>query len=157
MIHVPTKKLEALAAVPSGVVTLIGPVVAPAGTVALIDEEESAVKTAGMPLNSTAVGSDKLDPLMVVVVPTSPQPGKKPVIAGFGETALTAAAASSMPLPHRAVVQVLPDGNGLAVALQDLQHLGGCQSRVEREHQRDHAGNMRGGHAGALVIDVGIR
>jgi hypothetical protein len=36
VIHGPTVKLVALVAVPAGVVTLIGPVVAPEGTVAVI-------------------------------------------------------------------------------------------------------------------------
>src|SRR6266516_4570240 len=49
-----TVKLLALVAVPAGVVTLIGPVVAPEGTVAVIFLGEMRVKVAVVPLNFTA-------------------------------------------------------------------------------------------------------
>jgi hypothetical protein len=44
-----------LVAVPLGVVTEIGPVVAPFGTVAWSSESESTVNAAGVPLNLTEV------------------------------------------------------------------------------------------------------
>src|SRR5436190_17947284 len=77
-----TVKLAALLAVPPGVVTLIGPLVAPAGTVAVIAVAELAVKLALVPLNSTAEAPVKLVPLMVTLVPTGPLPGLKLVIVG---------------------------------------------------------------------------
>src|SRR5438477_7125437 len=78
----PTVKLAALLAVPPGVVTLIGPLVAPAGTVGVIAVAEVTVKLALVPLNSTAEAPVKLVPLMVTLVPTGPLPGVKLVMVG---------------------------------------------------------------------------
>src|SRR5947208_4679450 len=77
-----TVKLLALLAVPSGVVTPIGPLVAPAGTVAVIVVAEPTVKLALVPLNSTALAPVKLVPLIVTLVPTGPLPGVKLVMVG---------------------------------------------------------------------------
>jgi hypothetical protein len=77
-----TVKLPALLAVPAGVVTLIGPLVAPAGTVAAIVVAEPTVKVALVLLNSTAVAPVKLVPLMVTLVPTGPLVGAKLVTVG---------------------------------------------------------------------------
>jgi hypothetical protein len=52
-----TVKTEELVAVPSGVVTLIGPVVAPAGTCAVIFVNPFTPNVADVPLNVTAVAS----------------------------------------------------------------------------------------------------
>src|SRR5438046_4787524 len=78
----PTVKLAALLAVPPGVVTLIGPLEAPAGTVVVIAVAELTVKLALVPLNSTAEAPVKLVPLMVTLVPTGPLPGVKLEIVG---------------------------------------------------------------------------
>src|SRR5207248_2551462 len=72
----------ALVAVPPGVVTLSGPEVAPAGTVAWIAVAEVTVKLALVPLNATALAPVKLVPLMVTLVPTGPLAGEKLVIVG---------------------------------------------------------------------------
>jgi hypothetical protein len=56
-----------------GVVTEIGPVVAPAGTVVVIVPEGSTVKADATPLNETAVAPVK--PLIVTLVPTGPKVG----------------------------------------------------------------------------------
>ena len=72
----------ALVAVPPGVVTLSGPVVAPAGTVAWIAVAEVTVKLAPAVLKVTAVAPVKLVPLMVTLVPTGPLVGSKLVIVG---------------------------------------------------------------------------
>ena len=77
-----TVKLAALLAVPSEVVTLIGPLVAPAGTVAVIAVAEPTVKLALVPLNSTALAPVKLVPLIVTLAPTGPLPGVKLVMVG---------------------------------------------------------------------------
>ena len=50
-----TRKVLMLVAVPPGVVTLTGPVVAPDGTVAVICVDELTVKSAVVPLNLTPV------------------------------------------------------------------------------------------------------
>jgi len=72
-----------LVAVPAGVVTPIGPVVAPAGTVAWIALSEVTVKLALAPLNATAVAPVSFVPLIATLVPTGPLVGVKPVIVGL--------------------------------------------------------------------------
>src|SRR5882762_11571605 len=78
----PTVKLLALLAVPAEVVTLIEPLEAPAGTVAVIVVAEFTVKLALVPLNSTDVAPVKFVPLMLTLVPTGPLPGVKLEIVG---------------------------------------------------------------------------
>ena len=58
-----------------GVVTVMGPVVAPAGTVVVIVPEASTVKVDGTPLNETAVAPMKVVPVIVTPVPTGPKVG----------------------------------------------------------------------------------
>ena len=80
-----TVKLAALAAVPPGVVTLTGPLPAPAGTVALICVAETTEKLAAdVPLKATAVAPVKFVPLTVTAAPTAPLAGLNPVTAGAG-------------------------------------------------------------------------
>src|SRR2546422_8391148 len=77
-----TVKLLALVAVPPEVVTLMGPLVAPLGTVAEIEVAEFTVKLALAPLNVTAVAPVKAVPLIVTVFPTCPLVGEKLVNVG---------------------------------------------------------------------------
>jgi hypothetical protein len=77
-----TVKLFALVAVPPDVVTLMGPVVAAAGTVATIVVLELTVNVALPPLNATAVAPEKFVPLIVTELPAWPLCGEKPVIVG---------------------------------------------------------------------------
>jgi len=77
-----TEKLLGLGAVPAGVVTLIVPDVAPAGTVAVILIAELTVNAADVPLNLTAVAPVKFAPLMVTLAPIAPLTGVNPVIRG---------------------------------------------------------------------------
>ena len=77
-----TVKLLVLVAVPPGVATLSGPVVAPAGTVAWIAVAEVTVKAALTPLNVTAVAPVKFVPMIVTLYPSGPYVGEKLVIAG---------------------------------------------------------------------------
>src|SRR5439155_605543 len=77
-----TVKLLLLVAVPPGVVTLSGPLVAPLGTVAAIEVAEFTVKLLLVPLNVTAVAPVKVVPLIVTLVPTGPLGGVKLVIVG---------------------------------------------------------------------------
>lgn len=60
---------------PAGVVTLTVPVVALAGTVALISAAETTVKTAELPLKVTLVAPVRLLPRMITVAPTLPEVG----------------------------------------------------------------------------------
>jgi hypothetical protein len=78
-----TVKLDELVPVPLGVVTLILPVSAPAGTVAVILVAESTEKLVAVtPPNFTEVAPVKAVPLMVTTVPTGPLAGVKDVIVG---------------------------------------------------------------------------
>ena len=115
-----TVKSKELVAVPSGVVTVIGPVVAPSGTVAVIWVSSSTAKVgSGVPLKATSVAPVKPEPVMVTVVPTVPCVGENPVIvgstapAGVPTTATSAIATTdalsrTTPPPHATNVQ-LPD------------------------------------------------
>src|SRR5262245_4965379 len=77
-----TVKLAALFPGPAGVVTLILPKLAPAGTVAVIRVAELTVNAAGVPLNLTAVVPVKFTPLTTTLAPTTPLVGANPVIRG---------------------------------------------------------------------------
>jgi hypothetical protein len=78
-----TVKLVALVAVPPGVVTLNGPVVAAVGTVVRIDVADITVKLdTPTPLNLTAVTPIKFEPVIVTVAPAGPFVGVKLVIVG---------------------------------------------------------------------------
>ena len=77
-----TVKLLELVAVPPGVITLIGPVVAPEGTVAWIVVGELTLYVALTPLKVTELAPPKLVPLIWTLVPTSPIVGAKLVMVG---------------------------------------------------------------------------
>src|SRR5205085_314297 len=80
-----TTKLAALKAVPPAVTTETLPLVAPAGTTAVIWWSESTLGlVAATPPNLTAVTSVKPEPVIVTLVPTGPLPGLREVI--FGST-----------------------------------------------------------------------
>jgi hypothetical protein len=82
-----TVKFVVLVAEPTGVVTLIGPVVAVAGTVAVICVAEFTVNVvAAKLLNVTAVVPVKLVPVIVTDVPTGPDVGVNDVIVGQAAT-----------------------------------------------------------------------
>ncbi len=77
-------KLAVLVAVPPGVVTVIFPVVAVAGTVAVICVAEFTVNVAVTPLNLTEVAPVKFVPVIVTFLPTGPNVGVNEVIVGAG-------------------------------------------------------------------------
>jgi hypothetical protein len=80
-----TVKLVALVAVPAAVVTVMGPVVAPVGTVAMRLVAVAAVKLAVTPLNFTVLlagTGSKFVPVIVTEVPTGPSVGVNVVIVG---------------------------------------------------------------------------
>jgi len=88
-----TVKFAALVAVPPGVVTLILPVVAPVGTVAVICDAESTWNVvAVVALNFTELVVKlapltvplKFVPVILTDVPTGPEAGVNPVIVGAG-------------------------------------------------------------------------
>ena len=82
-----TAKFSLLTAVPATVVTEIVPLVAPAGTIAVIDDDEVALNVrAVVPLNVTLVVVARFVPLTVTLVPTLPEVGEKDVMVGGGIT-----------------------------------------------------------------------
>jgi hypothetical protein len=87
-----TVKFVELVAVPSGLVTAIGPVVAPDGTVEVIFCALSIVNVADVPLKVTLVtlGPLKLWPWIVTEVPTGPLAGENDVIVGAAARAASA-------------------------------------------------------------------
>ena len=81
-VALPTLKFVELVAVPTAFVTWIGPVVAPVGTVVVINVAELTVKVATTPLKFTAVALVKFDPLIDTAVPASPTLGENELITG---------------------------------------------------------------------------
>src|SRR5438270_204054 len=76
-------KVMAFVPLPPVVVTEVGPVVAPAGTTAVIWVALLIVnEAAGVPLNDTPLVPMKLVPVMVTLVPAPPLDGVKPVMVG---------------------------------------------------------------------------
>ena len=80
-----TVKFVALVAVPPAVVTVILPVVAPAGTVATICVAVFDVIVAVVPLNFTEVAPVRFVPVMVTEVPTGPEVGVNDVMVGLAQ------------------------------------------------------------------------
>ena len=105
MVGAGTVKLVLEVPVPTVVVTLMGPVVAPAGNVALIDVTELVRIVAGTPLKVTEVALPRLVPVMVTVVPTMPETGLKLVITG---TPMTVKLEVLFPVPLGAVTLTGP-------------------------------------------------
>src|SRR5437660_5102854 len=125
----------ALVAVPPGVVTLTGPVVAPAGTVARIAVSEVTVKVALTPLNDTEVAPVKFVPLIVTLVPTGPLVGVKLAIVGglttVNELALVAVPPGVVTLSGPVVA---PAGTVARIAVSEVtvrseEHTSELQSR----------------------------
>jgi hypothetical protein len=100
-----TVKFDALVAVPDGVVTVILPVVAPAGTVVVIRPSFATLKLADVPLNRTLVAPVRLVPLMVTAVPGAPLDGEKLLIVGFANNTKSV---RLTPTPSDVVARILP-------------------------------------------------
>jgi hypothetical protein len=93
-----TVKSVALVTVPPGVVTVILPVIAPEGTIAVMCFAELTVNVvANTLLNVTDVASAKFVPVMTTLVPTRPLVGEKEVIVGLPVT-VKLVALSAVPL-----------------------------------------------------------
>lgn len=76
------EKSAVLIAVPPGVVTDILPMMAPTGTVVVIEVAFTALNVADVVLNFTAVASVKLVPVIVTAVPVRPVTGVKELMVG---------------------------------------------------------------------------
>ena len=81
---------DELVAVPPGVVTLIGPLVAPVGTCAVMSVDEMTAKLVSVaPLNLTLVAPMKPVPWMSTLVPTGPLVGVNELTVGGPATVNT--------------------------------------------------------------------
>src|SRR5438445_227383 len=76
------RKVSVETTVPAGLITVMGPLVALAGTVARICVGAVIVKAAGRLLNSTLVTPTKLNPSMVTGVLVAARAGEKSVMRG---------------------------------------------------------------------------
>ena len=106
-----------LVAVPSGVVTVIGPLPAPAGTVVLICVADTTVKVALVPLNPTAVAPPRFVPVIVTAVPAAPLAGLKPVIVGAGPGTVKLLVLVAVPLGVVTVIGPVPAPAGTVVLI----------------------------------------
>lgn len=108
-----TEKFDALVPVPPGVVTETDPVVAPAGTVAVIDVygDTDAENVADTPLKVIDVAAPKPEPLIVTDVPTGPDEVPKLVILG---TILKFDALFAV--PPAVVTEIKPDVAAVGIA-----------------------------------------
>ena len=85
-----TGKEVVLVPVPPGVVTEIGPVVAPAGTWAVMSVGELTTKLgSAVPLNLTLVAPVRFVPWMSTLAPAGPLVGENELIVGGGGTVTT--------------------------------------------------------------------
>jgi hypothetical protein len=115
-------KLVALVAVPSGFVTVMGPVVAPVGTVAVICVAELTVKTAVVPLNFTAVVPAKFVPVITTDLPTLPTVGENDVMVGMPVRMVKSALLTTEPTVFVTVILpvVAPTGTVAVIWVAEL-------------------------------------
>jgi hypothetical protein len=105
---VPTVKLLALVAVPPGVVTEIGPLVAALGTLAVTCVDEFTLKlAAAVPLNPTELAPVKFAPAITTLVPAGPPAGEKPEIDG-GRDGSTVNELAVVAAPAAFVTEIVP-------------------------------------------------
>jgi len=102
-----TVKSEELVAVPRSVVTVIGPVVAPEGNVAVISVGVFTVYDAEVPLKLTSDTLTKVLPVITTEAPDSSQAlsGEKPVMDGPAHSIMVTTTSPVAPLPP---VRLLP-------------------------------------------------
>ncbi|HSL68482.1 MAG TPA: hypothetical protein VK977_10055, partial [Actinomycetota bacterium] len=112
-----TVNCAALVPVPPGVVTLILPVTAPTGTVAVIWVAELTAKLARTPPNRTAVAPVNAVPVIVTAVPVRPLVGEKDVIVGAGTVTVKFAALVAVPPGVVTLIfpVVAPDGTFVSI------------------------------------------
>src|SRR5262249_46616914 len=90
----------ALVAEPAGVTMVTGPLTTPAGTTAVTCVVVVDISAATTDPNNTLVAlGSKLEPLMVIAVPTYPLEGAKPLIVGAGTTKFVAVCTACVPTP----------------------------------------------------------
>ena len=102
-----------LVTVPEGLVTEIGPTVAPLGTVAVIWVSETTVNVADVPLKATSVAPVYWAPLMVTLVPTGPLVGVKEEIRSSASAGVDILATNVSVLPAFAAWNALTVGKSV--------------------------------------------
>lgn len=124
-----TVKLAALVAVPSSVTTVMRPVLAPTGTVAVIVPELLTVNVVPVPLNLTSVAPMKFVPVIVTPVPAAPTEGAKELMAGVtvkrvvvfnGPLPGVVTVMGPVVAPDGTVVVIVPGGPSVNVAATPL-------------------------------------
>jgi uncharacterized protein GlcG (DUF336 family) len=104
-----TRKERELVAVPPGVVTLIEPVFAPFGTIAVSEVLETTVNEALVPPNVTFVVPLKFVPTIVTFVPAGPLVGVNDEMVGAGgTTGVTVNAFALVAVPPGVVTAIKP-------------------------------------------------
>lgn len=105
-----TRNDRELVAVPAGVVTVMRPVLAPLGTVALINVSEATENVGAVtPLNVTLLASVKCVPVIDTLVPTGPLVGANDEIVGAaGGVVVTVKAIVLVPVPPLVVTAIGP-------------------------------------------------
>ena len=83
-----TVKVITLVTVPAFVLTVMGPDVAPAGTVTRREVPETVLISAGVDPNRTVVAVPSACPLMVTVAPGGPDCDEKPVMDGVTDVVI---------------------------------------------------------------------
>jgi hypothetical protein len=113
-----TRNDRELVAVPAGVVTVIGPVLAPLGTVALIDVSVVTENVAVAPLNVTLLAPVRCVPVIDTVVPAGPLVGVNDEIVGAagGGGVVTSKDAPLVAVPPPVVTAIAPDVAPLGTA-----------------------------------------
>jgi hypothetical protein len=106
---------------PPGVVTPIGPVSAPEGTVAVIWVEESIENDAEIPAKVTSVVPEKFVPVMTTDVPAAPDVGENDEMCGAGGR--TVKLLEDVPGPSAFVIEtgpvVAPDGTSAVIWMSE--------------------------------------
>jgi hypothetical protein len=103
-----TVKSEELVSVPFGVVTVVGPVAAPEGTVVVIWSDEFTVNDALTLLkNFTELAPSKFDPEIVTEIPTAPPLGENDEIVG-SSVAVKTKSSALVPVPSGFVTEMGP-------------------------------------------------
>ena len=132
-------KLEALVAVPSSVVTEMEPVLAPAGTVAVIVPELFTVNVVALPPNETAVAPLKFVPVIVTPDPIPPKVGANELMAGVIVKRVVVAIAplpgvvmeiGPVVAPAGTVVIIVPEGLTVKAAATPLNETAVAPAKV---------------------------
>jgi hypothetical protein len=112
-----TVKLVELVIVMPLVVTEMGPVKAPTGTVVVILVAPEVVTIEGTPLNETIGEALKNVPEIITVAPTAPLSGLNPVIVGVGSTVKSDKLEMVTPLTDNDIFPVVAPGGTVVVIL----------------------------------------